>query len=270
MLQNIIRSRRNSDCTLKIVYGTEVEAEDSMDILMDHKDSNEVALTKMNLLYNLKDIHLTTVANNLFIVYHFENNKDAKEFEISFTRNINDDGSNLMESFMITQKEQEHEDEEQYTIKLKLPTQAIEALNEHNGLLSVVMDSEPSCPIYRDMVYYNNKEVKVADKDFDKPVINVITIYNGSKIVRSVPQRWLEIEEILYRGIVNTGWALNPKNIINMTEGGVLSRYDKKEILTPMEVIKLDGNTVKLFKREEGYYEPKSGLLLLPEHLVMK
>lgn len=270
MLQNIIRSRRNRDCTLKIVYGTENEAEDSLDVLESHRDENDIALNKMMLLYNLKDIQLTTVANNLFIVYHFKNSKDAKEFEISFTRNIYDDGSNLIESFMIAQKEKEEAEEEQFKIKLTLPTESIKALDSHKSLMSVMMESEPSCPIYRDMAYYNNKSIRLADKDFDKPIVNIITIFNGSKVIRSVPQRWLEIEEISYKGIINAQWALNPKNIIKMVNGGVLSMFNNKEVLTPMEVIKIDGSTVTLFKREDGYYEPKSGLTLSAEHIIIK
>lgn len=270
MLQNIIRSRRNSDCTLKIVYGSENEAEDSLFVLESHRDENSTALKKMKLLYSLEDIQLTTVANNLFIVYHFGSSKDAKKFEISFTRNIYDDGSNLIESFMIAQKDKEESKEEQFKIKLTLPEESIKALNSHKSLMSVTMESEPSCPIYRDMAYYNNKSIRLADKDFDKSIVNIITVFNGSKVIRSVPQRWLEIEEISYKGMINAQWALNPKNIIKMVDGGVLSMFNEKEVLTPMEVIKIDGTTVTLFKREDGYYEPKSGLTLSAEHIIMK
>jgi hypothetical protein len=216
-------------------------------------------------------MQITTVANNLFIVYHFTNSKDAKEFELSFVRNINDDGSNLLESFIVTQREKDSkEEEEQFIVKLKLPKDAIEALKTHAGLLCVTMESEPSCPIYRDMMFNDKKSVRLVDKNFDKPVVNIMTVYNGSKMTRTVPQRWLEIEEISYRAVVNSGWALNPKNIVTMKDGAVVTMFNGREVLTSMEIIKQDGLTVSLHKKESGFVDPKSGLMFQPEHLIMK
>lgn len=269
MLQNIIRNRREKSVTLKIVYGLPEEAECAQEDLEDYKEENANLVKKMQLLYGLKDINLTTVANNLFIVYHFDDKKEAKEFELTFTRNILDDGSNLFESFLISQQEQEtKKEEEQFKIMLKLPEKAVKILKENDSLLNVTMLSEPSCPIYADMIFADKKRVKVVDKDFEKPIVNISFRLQGTTITRSVPQKWLSVEEIVYSAVVNTQWALNPKNIISMNNDEVLSVFKDKEIGTPVNIIKEDGKTVKLYKRESSYIDTTNGTEYHAEHLI--
>lgn len=80
----------------------------------------------------------------------------------------------------------------------------------------------------------------------------------------------MDIEEKSYKGIVNTQWALNPKNIIRMVDGGVYSYFNNKEVFTPMDIIKDDGRSLEFYRRDNGYYEPISQLILSPEHIIFK
>lgn len=271
MLQNIIKSRRDKTYTLKIVYGQRDEAEDAMEELEDYKDDNHQSLKKMQLLYKLKDIQLTTVSNNLFIVYHFENKNDAKEFEIAFSRNILDDGSNLLDTFMIAQQLQEtKKEEEEFKVILELPEKAVESLQGNDFLLNVTLLSEPSCPVYMDMLFVNKKKVKLLDKDLDKPIVNISYRVQGTTITRSVPQKWLTIEEIVYKATINTQWALNPRNIISMDSKGVLSNFEDREIFTPINILKNDGKSVKLYKREDKFFDTVGEVEYLREHLIFE
>ena len=270
MLQNIIKNRRDKTYTLKIVYGQSNESEDAMEELEEYKDNNQHSLKKMQLLYKLKDIQLTTVSNNLFIIYHFENKGDTKEFEIAFSKNILDDGSNLLDTFMITQQLQEKKEEEEFKVILELPEKAVDSLGCNDFLLNVTLLSEPSCPVYMDMLSVNKKKVRLLDKDLDKPIVNISYRVQGTTITRSVPQRWLTIEEIVYKATVNTQWALNPKNIISMDSKGVLSDFEDKEVFTSIEVIKNDGKSVKLYKREDKFFDTVSEIEYLREHLIFE
>ena len=229
MLQNIIKSRRDKTVTIKIVFGTSQEAEDMLDDLEDYKNDNEVLVEKMKLLYHLKDIQLTTVSNNVFIVYHFERNKEAKNFELNFTQNIESDGSNILESFLITQtNNSDKKEDEQFNVVLNLPEKAVKILKENSMLLNINLVSEPACPIFQDMVSVNQKKVKLLNNDFENTVVNISFRYMGTTVTRTVPQKWLEVEEIIYKAVVNTQWALNPKNIIGMNNNEITSRYNNK------------------------------------------
>lgn len=269
MLQNIIKNRRDKTYTLKIVYGQQDEAEDAMEELEDYRDSNRQSLKKMQLLYNLKDIQLTTVSNNLFIVYHFGNKNDTKEFEIAFSKNILDDGSNLLDTFMIAQQTKESKKEEdEFKVILELPEKAVESLKGNDFLLNVTLLSEPSCPVYMDMLSVNKKKVKLLDENFDKPIVNISYRVQGVTMTRSVPQKWLTIEEIVYEATINTQWALNPRNIISMDSKGVLSNFEDREIFTPIDVLKNDGKSVKLHKREDKFVDAVNKTEYLREHLI--
>ncbi len=257
-INNIIKTRRSSQLIVKLVCTGVAIAESLEGELRDYIDLHQDSVEKMKTLYGLSSVNTSVVNHNVFIVYKFKKQSDAKEFEISFIKYIDNSGKNIIDTFLITEAKGDKEDREEFEVILKLPIDAIKALNMFKTLNSVSMTGHPRSPIYRDMVALDGKKVKLLTTDFNLDLMEILYFIGKEKIIRQVPQRWLDISEVTYKAIVNVQWATIPKNIINIKDDGFVSLANEKEVYVPLEILKMDGLTVTLIKHGDSYLNVKN------------
>ncbi len=270
-VNNIVKNRRKKELIIKLVCTGIDVAENLCDELSDYKDLHTESVDKMQALYGLKGVNVSSVHHNVFIIYEFGLEKDAKEFEISFIKYIKNDGTNIVESFLITEASKEEDEREDFEVFLTLPATAVDALNEYTGIRAVTMEGYPSTPVYRDMILHNGKKIGLLTRDFDLPVLEIYYYSGKDKIIKSVPQSWLDIKELTYKAIVNTAWATLPENIVKFSDEGVHAKLNGNEVVIPLNVLKMDGKTVTLFKAGGIYVGKKDETqIFTAEMLIFK
>lgn len=270
-VNNIIKSRRRKELVVKLVCTGIDVAETLDDELSDYIDMHQASVEKMKTLYGLNKVNVSSVHHNVFITYDFNLEKDAKEFEISFIKYIKNDGSNIVESFLITEASVETDEREDFEVFLELPSVGVEALSQFKSIRTVTMEGHPTTPIYQDMLPHQGKKVKLLTKDLDLTIVEIMYFSGKDKIIKSVPQSWLDIKELNYKAIVNTAWVTLPENIIKFSDQGVHAKFMDNEIIVPLEILKMDGKKVTLFKENNKYINvDKEDQFFSPEILIFK
>lgn len=271
-INNIIKTRRGAELIVKLVCKGIPIAESLENELDGFIELHEDSVAKMKTLYGLTSVATSVVNHNVFIVYKFSKQKEAKDFEISFIKYIANDGSNIIETFLITEPNtEESDDKEEFNVELRLPISAIKALTEFTSLNSVSIIGYPRSLIYRDMLEVNERRVKLVTTDFNQEIMEIMYYIGKEKIIRQVPQKWLDISEVTYKAIVNAQWATLPANIVKMHEDGFIASFEGKEIDVPLDILKMDGLKVEVLKHGEVYLNIKNRTQIFsPELLLFK
>jgi len=254
-VNNIIKTRRKKELIIKMVCTGVNIANDLSDELNDYMDMHKESVTKMETLYGLTKVSVSAVNHNVFITYSFEREKEAKDFELSFVKYIDNDGNNITESFLITEPKTEEDNRDEFEVILALPETAVKILKENKTVRSLTLEGYPTTPIYGDMVPVNNKKVRLLSSDFDLPIVQIFFYSGRDKIIRTVPQAWLDIKELTYKALINTAWATTPSNIVKFSDEGVHAKKGDTEIIVPLHLVQLDGKTVTLTKDNEEYID---------------
>lgn len=252
-VNSIVKTRRAKDLTVKLVCTGIHEAQKLEETLNEQIDSSPHLLEKMQALYGLKDVTISAVHHQVFIMYKFTKEKEAKEFELSFVRYINNDGSNIVESFLITEAKEEAVEKEEFVVTLALPETAVKALQMFPSLAAVQMEGHTKSLIYRDTAEMNGQKVKLLTLDLSLELLEVSYIHRKIKFTRQLPQKWLEVAEVEYKAIVNVQWATIPRNIVRTDTKGFYSKVGDKELLIPLDILNIDGTSVTLVKHEGEY-----------------
>ena len=271
-INNIIKTRRANELIVKLICTGIDIAENLEGELGDFIEMHEDSVDKMKTLYGLTKVATSVVNHNVFIIYKFSRQKEAKDFEISFIRYIKNDGSNIIDAFLITEPNTEEGDEkDEFTVELRLPISGVKALEQFTNLNSVSIIGYPRSLIYRDMLDVNERKVKLLTTDFNLEVMEIMYYIGKEKIIRQVPQKWLDISEVTYQAIVNTQWATVAQNIVKMGTDGFVSSYEGKEISVPLDLMKMDGLKVTVIKHGEMYINTKNRQqVFAPELLLFK
>jgi hypothetical protein len=258
-IDSVIRTNRKDQFILKLICKSIPIAEEMAEDLTAYKDTHKEAFEKMQVLYGLRSLEISTVNHQVFVLYKFGKTQDTKEFERSFIKYIDETGSNILETFMITEATKEGESERnEFNVTLKLPPQAKDALRSYESLYSVTLSGFPRIHIYRDELQFDGKFVSLHSKDLNSDILEIFYFIGKEKIIREVPQKWLDISEITYKAIVNVSWASNPKNIVQIINGAFVSRFEDREILVPLDVMQMDGLKVELIKNGDKYVNLKN------------
>lgn len=252
-VQSIVKTKRGKDLTVKLVCSGIPEAEEMEDLLNEQIESSNHLIEKMQALYGLKSVSVSLVHHQVFILYKFLKDKDARDFEISFVKYIKDDGSNIVDAFLITEAKEEVESKDEFIVSLALPDTAVKALEMFPSLAAVQMEGYSKSLIYRDSAEMNGKKVTMLTRDLSLELLEVSYVHRKIKYTRQIPQKWLEVAEIEYKAIVNVQWATLPKNIVKTDTKGFYSKVGDKEIHIPLYILSMDGTTVTLVKHEGEY-----------------